>query len=274
MTMPEVINRLKFLTPNQHNPDYPLFVFLPGMDGSGKLLQTQTESLKNAFDVRCLAIPPDDLNDWDILSAHVVDLIKAELRSRNKHSVYLCGESFGGCLTLKVALRAPELFSRIILVNPASSFVRRPLLHYGAQLLPWMPDIVYRGAAIALLPFLVAWKKVEKADRRALLNEMKSVPPKCVGWRLSLLGEFYLKDHELHRLTQPVLVLAGTSDRVLPSVYEADRLVKNLPNAQMVVLPKSGHACLLEADLELYDILKHHNFLEADVPEEASSSSN
>lgn len=272
MTMPEIINRLKFLTPNKHNPDRPLFVFLPGMDGSGKLLQTQTESLKQAFDIRCLAIPPDDLNDWDILSAHVVDLIKRELRSREKHSVYLCGESFGGCLTLRVALREPELFSRIILVNPASSFVRRPLLQYGAQLLPVLPDIVYRGTALALLPFLVAWKKVNKEDRRALLNEMRSVPPKCVGWRLSLLGEFNLEDYELHRLTQPVLVLAGTADRVLPSVCEAERLVENLPNAQTILLPKSGHACLLESDLELYTILKDYNFLEADVPQETPNN--
>lgn len=263
--MPEVANRLKFLIPTQNNPDTPLFVFLPGMDGSGKLLQTQTECLEKAFDIRCLAIPADDLNDWDILSAHVVDLIKAELKSRPQQTVYLCGESFGGCLTLKVAVRSPQLFDRVILINPASSFARRPLLHWGAQLLPWMPDLIYRGTALALLPFLVAWRKVEKDDRRALLHEMRSVPPKSVGWRLSLLGEFDVSDDELSQLDRPVLILAGEVDRVLPSVEEAERLMKRLPNAKRVLLPQSGHACLLEADLNLYDILHENDFLSADA---------
>ena len=260
--MSEVANRLKFLDSQRHRPDYPLFIFLPGMDGSGQLLQTQTETLEKTFDLRCLAIPPDDLNDWDLLSAHVVDLIEAELASKPNRCVYLCGESFGGCLALKVAVRSPELFDKIILVNPASSFHKRPLLYFGAHLLPWMPDLVYRSASFALLPFLVTWKKVQRSDRRALLNVMRSVPPKSVGWRLSLLGEFDLKDEELHRLKQPVLVLAGAADRVLPSIDEAQSLVKRLPNAQMVVLPTSGHACLLEADLNFYKIMQDSQFLE------------
>ena len=260
--MPEVANRLKFLNSQQYRRDYPLFVFLPGMDGSGRLLQTQTETLEKRFDVRCLAIPPDDLNDWDILAAHVVDLIRAELESEPNRCVYLCGESFGGCLALKVAVRSPELFDKIILVNPASSFNKRPLLHFGAQLLPWMPDFVYRGASFSLLPFLVTWKKVQKSDRRALLDVIRSVPPKSVGWRLSLLGEFGLKDEDLHRLKQPMLILAGAADRVLPSVDEAQSLVKRFPNAQMVVLPKSGHACLLEADVNFYKIMQDSQFLD------------
>ena len=263
--MSEVANRLKFLDSQQRHRDYPLFVFLPGMDGSGKLLQTQTETLEKSFDVRCLAIPPDDLNDWDLLSAHVVDLIEAELASKPNRRVYLCGESFGGCLALKVAVRSPELFDKIILVNPASSFNKRPLLHFGAQLLPWMPDLVYRSASFALLPFLVTWKKVQRSDRRALLNVIRSVPPKSVGWRLSLLGEFDLKDEDLHRLKQPVLVLAGGADRVLPSIDEAQSLVKRLPNAQMAVLPMSGHACLLEADLNFYKIMQDSQFLEDEL---------
>jgi hypothetical protein len=58
--MPEVETRPCFLAPKRLQPQYPLFVFLPGMDGTGQLLRSQTAGLEVAFDVRCLAIPPDD----------------------------------------------------------------------------------------------------------------------------------------------------------------------------------------------------------------------
>ncbi|MBD0361862.1 MAG: alpha/beta hydrolase, partial [Coleofasciculus sp. C3-bin4] len=96
--MPEVKSHPCFLTPSRINPDYPLFVFLPGMDGTGQLLRLQTEGLETAFDVRCLAIPADDLTNWEDLTDKVVNLIEEELKKRSSRSVYLCGESFGGCL--------------------------------------------------------------------------------------------------------------------------------------------------------------------------------
>lgn len=267
--MPEVKSHPCFLTPQNLNPDYPLFVFLPGMDGTGKLLHTQTESLEQSFDIHCLAIPPDDLNDWDVLSQQVVDLIEAQIRKQPQRSVYLCGESFGGCLALKAALRSPELFDRIILVNPASSFNQRFLFRCIGHFADWVPDAIYQVSNLGLLPFLAALGRMTPRDRRTLLDAMKFVQPETVRWRLSLLNNFDVDENRLRRLTQPILLLAGAADRLLPSVAEAEHLVRIFPNAQMVVLPKSGHACLLETDVRLYEILKAQNFLEADVPQSA-----
>jgi pimeloyl-ACP methyl ester carboxylesterase len=56
-------------------------------------------------------------------------------------------------------------------------------------------------------------------------------------------------------------LLAGAADRLLPSLSEAEHLVKVLPNAEMVVLPHSGHACLLEREVNLYEIIKDRKFL-------------
>jgi pimeloyl-ACP methyl ester carboxylesterase len=78
---------------------------------------------------------------------------------------------------------------------------------------------------------------------------------------LSLLRQFDVKDEQLRRLTQQVLLLAGGSDRLLPSVTEVMRIVNILPNAKTVILPDSGHACLLEKDVNLYEILKAQDFL-------------
>lgn len=270
--MPEVKSRPCFLTPGRVNSNYPLFVFLPGMDGTGQLLRSQTRGLETAFDVRCLAIPPDDLTNWEDLAAKVVNLIEEEINKRASRSVYLCGESFGGCLALKVALFAPHLFDRIILVNPATSFNQRPWLCWGAQLNRLVPENLYGVSALALLPFLSNLARIAPSDRRALLKAMQSVPAKTANWRISLVSEFDLNETPLRQLTQPVLVIAGAADRLLPSVLEAERLVNCLPNAEMVVLPHSGHACLLEIDVNLFEIMKSHNFLEASVPNQDAKS--
>jgi pimeloyl-ACP methyl ester carboxylesterase len=260
--MPEVKSRPCFLTPKLLQPQYPLFVFLPAMDGTGQLLRSQTAGLEVAFDVRCLTIPLDDLTNWDELSKQVVDLIQAELEKNPHRSVYLCGESFGGCLAMKVALLSPQLFDRIILVNPASSFHRRSWYGWASDLAYWTPSCLYQFAALALLPFLASLERILPSDRQDLLKIVRSVPAETVLWRLSLVREFDVDDIQLRRIAQPVLVIASALDRLLPSVIEARRLVKTLPNAQMVVLPYSGHACLLEADIKLYEIMQAQNFLD------------
>jgi pimeloyl-ACP methyl ester carboxylesterase len=94
---------------------------------------------------------------------------------------------------------------------------------------------------------------------------MRSVPAETVLWRLSLLREFEIDEEKLSRLTQPVLLIAGGSDRLLPSVTEVKRIANILPNNKIVVLPHCGHACLLEQDINLYKILKDNDFLERKV---------
>lgn len=79
MTTPEVELKPCFLTPKRLRPEYPLFVYLPGMDGTGQLLRSQTAGLEVGFDVRCFAIPRKDLTSWDVLTNSVLDLIHAEL---------------------------------------------------------------------------------------------------------------------------------------------------------------------------------------------------
>lgn len=270
--MPDVKSRPCFLTPGRINSNYPLFVFLPGMDGTGQLLRSQTKGLETAFDVRALVIPPDDLNNWEELTVLVVNLIEDELKKGAPRSVYLCGESFGGCLAIKVALKAPHLFERIILINPASSFNQRPLLRCGAQLNRLIPEFLQGVSALVLLPFLSNLPRTAPRDRRALLEAMQSVPAKIANWRISLLTEFDVDETQLRRLSQPVLVIAGAADQLLPSVQEAERLVNYLPDAKMVILSNSGHACLLETDVCLFELMKEQNFLESSVPNQKARS--
>jgi pimeloyl-ACP methyl ester carboxylesterase len=245
--------------------DRPLLIYVPGMDGTGKLLRLQTKTLAAYCDVFCLSIPPDRLDNWEQLTKTALREIETALEGKSRRYVYLCGESFGGCLALKIALAAPWLFQRLILVNPASCFNQRPILGLGIGITRLLPDWLHGYSALSLLPFLADLSRIAPLDRQSLLASMKSLPPQVVSWRLFLLQNFQVSSAEFSRLTLPTLIIASAADRLLPSITEAQRLVKEIPNSKMVILPNSGHACLLETDVNLYHILDRQNFLELPI---------
>lgn len=252
---------LRLRSPRPRQLKAPLFIYLPGGDGTGQLFHRQLESLERSFDIRCLEIPPDDLTGWDELAAQVVDLIRAELDEAPREQVYLCGESFGGCLALKIMQHSPELFDYLILVNPASAFRHHSWLYTLSFLAQPVPLPIYRFFWVWFLPVLAALGRIEADDRRVLLTAVQSMPQETSIWRVGLLREFQISNAKLQQMTQPTLIVASGCDSILPSLAEADRLVNLLPNAQKYVLANSGHACLLEKDIHLYDILQATDLL-------------
>lgn len=263
------------ITPNGLNPEKPLFILLPSMEGSGQLLRTQAAGLETKFDVRCLVIPPDNSASWADLAKEVIDLIQGECsKSEAGPTVYLGGESFGACLALEVATLAPQLFSHLILINLASSFGKRPWMLWGGQIIRWFPDELYKLSSLALLPFLSAVERLSPENRQALLKALRNVPKETSLWRISLLQGFSLDDLPIERLQQPTLVIASAADRLLPSVAEAQKILCRLPNAKLHLLPHSGHACLLEEDVNLYKIMQTQGFISPFIPDRVTQSDN
>ncbi len=250
---------MKLLKPYQTNPHLPLLVYCPGMDGTGQLLSRQARDLSQFFDIRCLCYDRGAEENWERLSKETVKLIEEEEKTR----VYLLGESFGGCLALKAVLQRPSLFEKVILVNPASAFGLRSWLSLGSIITRWMPNFLHHSSCLGLLPFLAALGRLDPPERRALLQAMQSLPQWVVSGRIALLHQFHLEVKALKQLPQPFLLIAGQSDRLLPSVEEARRLQAMLRHAQLLILPHSGHACLLEKELQLSKILQSENFLPA-----------
>lgn len=265
-------DRLHLLAPNPARPRAPLAVLLPGMDGSGWLLQDQALKLEPYFDVRCLSLPPDDRSDWPELVQQVVAALRHEIARCGERPTYLIGESFGGCLALKVAAQVPELCDRLVVVNPASAMTRRSWLFWGASATRLLPATVYPLSVLGLVPFLFSLERILPHHRELVLNVLRKVPQETSAWRIELLQRFELSEAELDRLTQPVLGIASEGDRLLPSTDEVRSLVARLPDAKLHLLPDSGHACLLEAAVNLVDIFKAQDFLPRWSPEAARSA--
>jgi pimeloyl-ACP methyl ester carboxylesterase len=250
-----MIKGFRFLTPITDRPHLPLLFFLPGMDGTGKLFYRQVSGLQRFFNLRCLSIPRNDRSDWITLTKTVITLIETEREKLHYPDVYLCGESFGACLALSVAVTIPNLFKKLILVNCASSFPKCPWLSWGIPLTTSLPDFIYPYSNLAFLPWLACLERITDSDRQALLAAIQSIPPDIIGWRLSLLRDFSLLPQQLTNYTRSVLLIAAARDRLLPSVQESLYLKNKLPNAKLLILPDSGHACLLEQPVNLAQLV-------------------
>lgn len=249
------MTKLTFL-PNQIiNPLKPLFIYLPGMDGSGKLLQKQTK-LWELFNVRCLSFASDYIEDWDTLTNKTLNLIYQELKNNPTKKIFLCGESFGGCLAMKLIAKVPELFSQVILINPASSFYKRPWLNLGSYVTQIIPYSIYTNLTLLLLPFLAKLDLLYTQEKRALLSAMQSISPQIVSARINLINNFRIDIDKLKSFPHPVLIVASAEDKLLPSVEEAYRLQKLFPQTKISILPNSGHCCLLETNIDLANIIQ------------------
>jgi pimeloyl-ACP methyl ester carboxylesterase len=223
------------------------------MDGTGKLFDRQIERLSARFDIRCLAIASDDLSGWSGLTTQAIALIAAELGEGQ--TLHLCGESFGACLAMQVAGQMGRAVDELVLINPASSFARFPLLAAGGKLSSLVPATMYPFSARILADFLINPDRVATAERHCLIEAMLSVKPQTAAWRINLLKQFQVNAIVSEIRDIPVRLIAGQRDRLLPSVLEVRILQRLLPKSNTILLPGSGHACLLERDLYLADLI-------------------
>lgn len=247
---------LRLIALTQVTSPRPLFVFLPGMDGTGLSLQAQRDGLDQNFNVRCLSMSPSDRSGWGELTERTATLIKMEQDQNPGQMTIICGESFGGCLALSLIFRFPDLCDQLILVNPASSARHQLWIHPCSAVTKLLPVPLYNLSTLGLCDLLIASHRVRKSMKRRLLSAMQSVGPETAAWRLSLLKQFDVDDFAVDRAHQSTLIMVSGADRLLPSRSEASRLKRYLPGARTFVLPQSGHACLLESQVNLLDILK------------------
>ncbi|GEM44971.1 alpha/beta fold hydrolase [Deinococcus cellulosilyticus] len=165
--------------------------------------------------------------------------------------------SMGGAIALQVALRHPERFERLVLVDSFGLFGR---IH-----VPWIPRLGIRAEKFALWlwdlsrkhpGFLALILKLlvihnPRLVTRELLSELQSEmnnPETFLRWLQSELGwtRYTTNMYEdLPNLQVPTLLVHAQHDRVTPA-SRTHFAVKKIKNAKHIIIPRSGHWVMRE----------------------------
>lgn len=176
--------------------------------------------------------------DWQ------VDGIAAFCRALGLTKVSLVGNSLGGALAIRFALRFPEQVTNLVLMAPGGLETRETYMEMKG--IRTMMGAIYRDGVTL------------EGMRRTFalqLYDSSSVSEDTVSERYAIgrhqpLSVFktlrvpYLAD-SLHEITAPVLALWGVQDQFCP-VSGALTIATQCPNAEVILLSRCGHWVMVE----------------------------
>ncbi|MCE9530500.1 MAG: alpha/beta hydrolase [Planctomycetes bacterium] len=230
--------------PHHHSKTRPRLVYLPGIDGTGRLLHRQFR-LHEEYDVRCVSYPQDRPNTYEELAK----LGEAQLEPNGG---IVLAESFGGAVALTLALRRPDLVKRLVLVNTFAWFPRRPLINLISILGPFLPRRPAVSWTRGIRGLFFFPPGIPQAFQDEWWDLTSDVPMWAYGMRFGLIADIDLR-RELPSIRIPTIVFVSPNDRVVPP--PAGRLLaKLLPDARLIER-RAGHAAMIHPEVDIAEML-------------------
>ena len=226
----------------------PAFVYVCGIEGSGRLFYKQAADL--ARDHTVVSFPLRARGRYAM--PRLVEDLAWVIREAGGRATVL-GESFGGLLTLATALEHPELFERMILVNTFPHFASRLKIHAGCLLFQTFYPMLKAHRTRTARHVLFS-SDVGEEDRRLFREHTREVGREGYVSRMRIIRDTDLRPR-LGEIRTPALVVAGTADRLLDSVRAARLMAEGLPHARLKLLEGTGHTALLSGRVRVRDWL-------------------
>lgn len=228
----------------------PPLVFVPGLDGTGRLFHRQVPRLASRYRVATYTLR-DDAARMDDLVADLVGVVRAAAPAGAPAIVV--GESFGGAVALSFALAHPQLVRALVVLNSFPRFLpqfRLQLAIAALRLLPWETMPLVRR----LTAFRLHSRHTHHTEIRRFLEVTRDTRRDGYLARLRILQQYDVRER-LGGLRLPTLFLASELDHLVPSVREGRSMAERVPGAQLRVLHGHGHICMIAPDLDLEHLL-------------------
>jgi 3-oxoadipate enol-lactonase len=228
----------------------PPVVLVPGMDGTGRLFYRQTPLLAQSYRVATYALR-DDATRMDTLVADLASVIDGLVPAGGRAIVI--GESFGGALSMSLALAHPERVEALVILNSFPYFspqFRLRLAIHGLGVLPWGTMPLVRR----LTAFRLHSKHTHRDDVQRFLELTRQSTKEGYLGRLKLLQQYDVR-HRLQEIACPTLFLAAEQDHLIPSVSQARYMAARVPESTVRVLDGHGHSCLIAPSIDLSSVL-------------------
>lgn len=232
-------------------PDNPLVVLLHGMTSSGDVYREVMHELADEYWLIAPDIPGfgHTAETEPFILPHLVEWLASFREALRLPEMMLVGHSFGGALATNYTFQYGQDVVRLLLVAPAI---------LAADL---YPDFVKRlGISLGLADLSGALSQSPQLQRsqsgRAFYNPESihesiwqrrlqyAKQSRASGDVLKALAFQDMKPH-LHQIHQPVCIVWGENDPVLPS-SQAAAIAEELPDSRVIVWNECGHQPFLE----------------------------
>mmetsp|Transcript_16689 Transcript_16689/g.68363 ORF Transcript_16689/g.68363 Transcript_16689/m.68363 type:complete len:317 (+) Transcript_16689:139-1089(+) len=273
----------------------PLVVFFAGMDAR-PLPVNQVRRAGEGISIASIYHGPRDQSGWPTLRSAARAALRNLKNELQPSQVIVIAESLGAVFALSALVVEPLLADRLVLVNSATAFRSSSLVGAGAALLPVLRidssgKLLYPLAATILWQFLTSPAQVDPENitpgpvmKLPSIN-VSSAPLEAAEHRLrlirrppfrdrvsfqvhsghtgaELIGLFSMLTQEIaDKITMPTLIVASGKDMIFDSIREANRLADLIPVSSVQELPSCGHACLLETNVDIFQILRANDFI-------------
>ena len=199
----------------------PNIVLLPGLDGTGILLEELASKLAENFDVTVITYPMDASLGYKELTA----LVRAQLPDK---PFILLGESFSGPIAIELAVQEKERMAGLVL---AATFAKAPKPRFLTPLI----SLYHSALAPAWLSRALLLSGFgDNVLSRKLQTVLTSLPDAVVRKRLREVMAVD-KTEFLHQIECPTLYLSGKKDRLI-GAKPAELIQNKVPNCQAQTL--------------------------------------
>tara|TARA_R110002050_G_scaffold183361_2_gene316810 strand:- start:775 stop:2064 length:1290 start_codon:yes stop_codon:yes gene_type:complete len=233
-----------YQTPN--HPTKPSITLIHGVGGSAEDFKEIVAGLSKNYDLLLLDLPGFGLSQGqeNIFSPQkyatlLIDLLPALINNTN----YIVGHSMGGNVSVQIALKAPTLAKKLILIDAAGflnkfSYSEHVAANYVGNQLPIAKQYssTVKSAINALNQFLPDPTKILlSSPGRSLI----------LGDNINAISALAVMNEELSALIRqkspPTLILWGRKDQVMP--VQVSTMLSYLLNTYSVdIFPEAGHS--------------------------------
>ncbi len=176
------------------------------------------------------------------------DQVVALIRALGFEQAILVGNSAGGTVAMHTYLRYPERVQALVFVDAA--------IYTGGGAPGWIKPLLGTPQLRRLGP-LVSRSLVAQGDRLLAMawHDPTKITPEDIAayrkatqvenwdralWELTLASKDLRLAGRVQEVRIPALVITGDDDRIVPT-EESIRLARELPQAELVVIPACGH---------------------------------
>ena len=175
---------------------------------------------------------------------------------------YIVAHSMGGQIALNMAILAPEKINKLILLSSSGYLKRAKRLLICSSYLPLFEKCIH---------YYIGRKDVRDHLKNVFYNQTL-INDEIINEFAKPLAEkgFYkalvrllrhregdLLPHQLQEIQTPTLLIWGEEDRVVP-IQVGQRLVKDLPDAQLITYKNAGHLITEERPEHIFENILMH----------------